>query len=499
MTLALPASVLGAPFKTVGKSAGRLVRAWKKRQIVRFSQRIDELKVFDAEGYLAVNVDVAKAGLDPFFHYTNHGWREGRRPVAWFSTDRYRRLRPDYHGTQSPLMHLAGLRAKDARRLVVDMRVAHYQDRSKERAPTGLDEGICLRGCLSSEIGLGQAARNLVYALDAEKIPATLLDIQLPGRMTDATFAARYGRTTDRFVQIYVGSGLWFQSYARHMRRDCLNIFYPFWELSRVSEQSVSHLDCFDEIWAPSRYVQETFRASTRRPVTWVPQPVRIPDLPNERTYPVGPFTILTYLDFDSYSARKNPEGVVAAFQLAFPADRKDVKLVIKARGGEDRGCRASLVEMAAVDRRIEIIDATLDREAMDRLILDCDAFISLHRSEGFGFGPAEALAAAKPVVSTDYSGTTDFINAETGYPVAYRLLPVGEDTYVEWRDHVWAEPDIEDAARRLLEIEGDRKAARVKGVRGRQLLIEKFSPEAVGQQVREMLEVRGLLVPSGT
>ena len=44
---------------------------------------------FDAEWYLDFNPDVRDAGVDPFGHYLNHGWREGRDPCSWFSTRWY--------------------------------------------------------------------------------------------------------------------------------------------------------------------------------------------------------------------------------------------------------------------------------------------------------------------------------------------------------------------------------------------------------------------------
>ncbi|TIT77043.1 MAG: glycosyltransferase, partial [Mesorhizobium sp.] len=144
-----------------------------------------------------------------------------------------------------------------------------------------------------------------------------------------------------------------------------------------------------------------------------------------------------TYLDFDSYVARKNPQAAVNAFRAAFPSAKRDVELIIKTRGERDEGLRQWLGDMAAQDDRIQIVDHTLDRMGVDSLMRGCDAFISLHRSEGFGFGAAEALAAGKAVVATDYGGTTDFINELTGYPVAYALEPVRHGEYVQTKGQV--------------------------------------------------------------
>src|SRR5206468_836762 len=44
---------------------------------------------FGRAWYLAVNPDVAEAGLDPVEHYVSAGWREGRDPHPLFDTDWY--------------------------------------------------------------------------------------------------------------------------------------------------------------------------------------------------------------------------------------------------------------------------------------------------------------------------------------------------------------------------------------------------------------------------
>jgi glycosyltransferase involved in cell wall biosynthesis len=71
-----------------------------------------------------------------------------------------------------------------------------------------------------------------------------------------------------------------------------------------------------------------------------------------------------------------------------------------------------------------------LPREQVLGLIRACDAYVSLHRAEGFGLGMVEAMSFGRIVIGTDYSGCTDFLTAQTGYPVPYALRPVLPDEY---------------------------------------------------------------------
>ena len=117
-----------------------------------------------------------------------------------------------------------------------------------------------------------------------------------------------------------------------------------------------------------------------------------------------------------------------------------------------------------------------------------CDCYISLHRSEGFGFTPAEAMLLNKPVIATDYSGTKDFINQNTGFPVDYRLVPVQEHEYPFWENQFWAEPDLNHAAWLMKKMVENQTQTKEIAKRGRAKILGDYSPQAIGKKYKQRL-----------
>ena len=76
-----------------------------------------------------------------------------------------------------------------------------------------------------------------------------------------------------------------------------------------------------------------------------------------------------------------------------------------------------------------------------------CDAYVSLHRSEGIGLTIAEAMGLGKPVIATGWSGNTDFMDVSNAFPVGYRLVELEENVGPYHAGEVWAEPSVEHAA----------------------------------------------------
>ncbi len=98
----------------------------------------------------------------------------------------------------------------------------------------------------------------------------------------------------------------------------------------------------------------------------------------------------------------------------------------------------------------------------MTGLMAAADIVISLHRSEGFGLVPAQAMALGKPVIATGWSGNLDFMNKNNSALVSYSLMPVHDpEGAFEADDQMWADANVEEAAAWLRRLADDRRSAR--------------------------------------
>lgn len=114
--------------------------------------------------------------------------------------------------------------------------------------------------------------------------------------------------------------------------------------------------------------------------------------------------------------------------------------------------------------------------QAVQSLIQHAIAFVSLHRSEGFGLGLMEAMAAGTPVVATGYSGNLEFMSRDNSILIEATQIPVTESGgYYRGLGH-WADPDEAGAAEALRRLAADRAFAAELGARGQADVLERFS-----------------------
>ncbi len=99
-------------------------------------------------------------------------------------------------------------------------------------------------------------------------------------------------------------------------------------------------------------------------------------------------------------------------------------------------------------------------------------------------------------MVATDYGGTTDFATEVTGYPVAYKMVPVDPST-VYGRIGVppttcWADPVSEAAAACLRAIHGNRDQAATRSTHGFALLKRQHDETSAGASMCTNFEAIG-------
>jgi glycosyltransferase involved in cell wall biosynthesis len=262
------------------------------------------------------------------------------------------------------------------------------------------------------------------------------------------------------------------------------------WETDVIPERWDAAFDLADEVWVYTTYVAEHVARAADVPVVVVPLPVEAPDAAGARVpveLPDG-FTFLFAFDFFSTVERKNPLGVVEAFRSAF-APGEGPTLVLKTINADFRPeAREALRHAVAGRRDIVHVDAAFSPQEMAALLGRADCFVSLHRSEGFGLGPAEAMALGKPVVATGFGGTTDFMTPGNSYLVDWQPRLVGPDAEHYPAEGMWAEPSVEHAAALMRDVWLDREEARRRGARAARDIAASLSPAAVGSIARGRL-----------
>jgi glycosyltransferase involved in cell wall biosynthesis len=290
----------------------------------------------------------------------------------------------------------------------------------------------------------------------------------------------------------------------QQIQRGAYRIGFFLWETSSPPETHMLGVQLMDEIWVPTEYLAEIYRRHTQKPVYTVRKGMIVPPnivRPGREALGLSQsdFVFLTIGDFHSSIPRKHPLAAVLAFKSAFP-DRTDVKLVLKVRNIDyehwsNRGGYWQRLEREINgDSRFVVFDSSLSDSEYWGLIDDCDAFVSLHRSEGFGYGLAHAMLRRRPVIASDYSGPRDFCNPDTAYVVPVTEIPVARHEMPAFDPRArWADPDVALAsdALRLVAERSEESNRRVKNAFD--LVSSVYSIEQLAKTYGERIAVAGI------
>ena len=256
-------------------------------------------------------------------------------------------------------------------------------------------------------------------------------------------------------------------AYARadlaERRRRTHRVAYWYWELDTAPAAWRDSARQVDELWTGTNFVAEALQGVTDKPVFTLFPGVRLPAfLPRSRahfglpTRESGRFAFLFSFHMDSVMERKNPLGLIASFRRAFGED-EPVDLVLKMTSFGNYDAQLAELVQAAASTSVHIVDRVLDKGDIVALMESCDAYVSLHRSEGLGLTMAEAMLLGKPVVATRYSGNLDFMDDDNSLLVDCEVVPVrGTIPPYTVPGARWAEPSIDHAAELMRRVYDD-------------------------------------------
>jgi glycosyltransferase involved in cell wall biosynthesis len=364
-------------------------------------------------------------------------------------------------------------------------------------SPNDVPAGVNVVGQFNSESGVGEAARALVSALDAAGVPVlpTLPIDASPSRqgaafqtvpLHQATFPVTLSLLTAYETKPFLDAAP--PSFLEGRRL----VGLWWWEVELFPDFMAEAFAHVDAVWAGTRHIQDAFaRTCGATPVELVRYPVRMPTPSGSASraslgLPEGSPLFVTVFGFYSSIARKNPQGTIAAFLRAFPtAEPGGPQLVVKTID-ED----AHPVELEALRAltdphpHVQLKPGYLDRAGMDDLLGAADVVVSLHRAEGFGYTPAEAMALGRPVIATGYSGNLDYMDSRSAVLIDAPLIPIGDDGGPYPPEARWADPDLDQAADAMRLLARDPALRERLGAAGKADLAARFSAAASGETI---------------
>ncbi|MEC3862654.1 glycosyltransferase [Mesobacterium sp. TK19101] len=436
----------------------------------------------------------------------------------------------DSAGQDDALPHVAlsreryahALRKKDFdlasyRFLTISPNGDRFESAAIPRPDAGEEVDVQLIGPLAKASGLGQATRLSAEILRETGLSIRGVDFDLdnpaPEGFSSDTMIEDYGPAKINIIHLNAESIPLAFAYQPDVFSGRYNIGYFFWELDQPAYCHYLGMEMLDEMWVSTEYGVEIYTKDEHgKPVINVGMCYEdTPGITREdarafvnRRFLFNDKHYVCLVAFDSFSfvQRKNPVSVLEAFQKAFKGV-PNARLVVKTQN-RDSVFDAVQVQLwdrvdsiVASDPRIVVMNETLSYRDLLRLKAGSDCYITLHKSEGWGFGMIEAMNLGVPVVCTAYSGNMDFCSDETAWLVEYEesLLKQGDYIFVR-KGSKWAEPSVEHAAKQLRAAYDNPEERLARAKAAQDFIHKEFSSKAIakryGGRLREILETLG-------
>jgi glycosyltransferase involved in cell wall biosynthesis len=362
--------------------------------------------------------------------------------------------------------------------------------------------GINVIGYIDGEFGLGEAVRSLIKAIQNANIPVALInfDLKTNHRHNDKTFTNFSTNAPYLINLVLIGTGevnnILTHFTNTELFKNKYNIYFLNWESEYFPSECVQNISFFDEVWTPAQYCKDVISKYVSVPVNVIPYPIDIPFLEAEdevasNFYDKSRFNFLFIFDYNSTLERKNPLNLIEAFQKAFGKEDVSVYLTIKTsmstRFAKEKQL---LLDKIGDSKNIKIVEKIFEKDTLNHIIKNCDGYISMHRSEGFGFTMAEAMYFSKPVIATGYSGNTEFMNADNSFLVDYEMCQVDSEIINYDKNTIWSNPGVDHAAVLLKKVRANSVEVQEIAKKAGESILNNFSVSRIGLLIENRITI---------
>ena len=351
--------------------------------------------------------------------------------------------------------------------------------------------GLNIIGYTDSMFGLGEAVKLNIEAAKKLEIPVNIINYEKVKQCADYRYKFKY---TINLVQIGLNDlDSFFSAIDPDFFTNRYTILFLMWESEYLPSKQIRTINLFNEIWTASSYCKNIFEKVFKGPVILVPHPVELSLEPIQNQnrliyFDENKFSFLFVFSYHSSTERKNPFFLVEAFIKAF-GNNKHVELIIKTVGAKKfKQSKKKLHQSISGQNNIKIIDIDLDKNSINHLINDCDSYVSMHHSEGFGLTLAEAMYLGKPTIATNYSGNTEFMNDSNSFLVNYELGLIENPDNNFCSKTLWGNPHMQSAVEKLREVYKNPDLRKKKANNAKLFVEEKLSLYAVGSIIKNRL-----------
>lgn len=357
---------------------------------------------------------------------------------------------------------------------------------------------LAFMGLAGQPTGYGQAAKNAIIALDENNVDVRYEYVagvkKLQGindwRLHD--IAQKYFKLDIPQVVFHQGDSISKNSSKVY------RIGWTMLETDLIPKEWVSILNEMDEVWTCSKFNKNTFLDSgVNKPIYVIPLGIN-KDLFNPNIRPLNKNkenTRFTFVSMFEFGERKAPDILMKAFNDEFKAD-ENVQLLLKVNNNDpNMNVYKEISKFRLQMGKAPIFmlyNTDFYEDTLGAFYKLGDCFVSASMGEGWGMPQIEAAACGLPVITTGWSGVTEFLNKDNSYLVDYTLIPaIARCPYYEGAK--WAKPDINQLKFYMRYVYENQKEARELGLKTSEYVRKNYTWDDTAKAIIKRLDEIGV------